>query len=120
MINDIKIIIIVIVLAGLALLGYYGYNSILEHGKQQARIECLEEKQKYELEVKQKIQDLEIALQQTAEQGERKKQELGKTIRDIKSKLKEQPITIIENGKCIPAVIFLDSINEAIFKANQQ
>ena len=72
------------------------------------------------MEVKQKIQDLETALQETAIEGERKKQQLGKTIKEIKSKLKQQPITIIENGKCIPAVIFLDSINEAISKANSK
>jgi len=120
MVNDVKAIIAGVIIAALSLLAYYGYNSVLEQGKQQARLECQEERQKYELEVKQKIQDLETALEQTAAEGERKKQELGKTIRDIKSKLKTQPITIIENGKCIPAVIFLDSINEAISKANNK
>jgi ABC-type iron transport system FetAB ATPase subunit len=93
---------------------------VLERGRQQARLECQEEKQKYEMEVKQKIQDLETALQQTAAEGERKKQQLGKTIKEIKSKLNTQPVTIIENGKCMPSVIFLDSINEAISRANQQ
>jgi Tfp pilus assembly protein PilE len=120
MINDVKIIVGIIIIAVLSLLGYHSYNVVLERGKQEARLECQQEKQKYELEVKQKIQDLEIALEQTAMEGERKKQQLGKTIKEIKSKLKQQPITIIENGKCIPAVIFLDSINEAISKANSK
>jgi hypothetical protein len=120
MVNDVKAIVVIAIIVVLSMLGYYGYNVVYERGKQQAKLECLEEKQKYELEVKQKIQDLETALQQTAAEGERKKQELGKTIKDIKSKLKQQPITIIENGKCIPAVIFLDSINEAISKANNK
>ena len=120
MINDVKAIIGALIVVVLGISGYYGYSVILERGKQQARLECQEERQKYELEVKQKIQDLETALQQTAAEGERKKQELGKTIKAIKSKLNQQPITIIENGKCIPAVIFLDSINEAISKANNK
>jgi len=120
MLNDIKIIIGVLIFAVLMAVGYYGYNTVLERGRQQARLECQEEKQKYEMEVKQKIQDLETALQQTAAEGERKKQQLGKTIKEIKSKLNTQPVTIIENGKCMPSVIFLDSINEAISRANQQ
>ena len=69
---------------------------------------------------KQKIQDLETVLQQTAIENQRKKQQLNNTIKEIRSKLNTEPITIIENGKCMPSVIFLDSINEAISRANQE
>jgi ABC-type iron transport system FetAB ATPase subunit len=120
MINNIKITITAIIIAVIAILSYFAYSAVYNRGMEQAKLECQQEKQKYELQVKQKIQDLETALQQTAIESERKKQELGKTIKDIKSKLSAQPITVIENGKCIPAVIFLDSINQAISKANQQ
>jgi ABC-type iron transport system FetAB ATPase subunit len=120
MINDIKIIITIVVLTAILITSYFGYKTVYNRGVEQAKLECDQQRQKYELEITEKIQNLESALQQTAEQSERKKQQLTNTIREIKSKLNTQPTTIIENGKCMPSVIFLDSINEAISKANQK
>ena len=40
MINDIKAIVAIIIIAALAVIGYYGYNAVLEKGQQQARLEC--------------------------------------------------------------------------------
>jgi len=120
MINDVKVIISALILAIVLILGYFGYKTVYNRGVEQAKLECEQQRQKYEQQVAEKIQTLENALEQTAKQSETKKQQLNKTIREIKSKLNTQPITIIENGKCVPAVIFLDSINEAISRANQK
>ena len=72
------------------------------------------------INLQQKISDLEITLQQTTAKAERKKQQLNKTISEIKSRFVSESVVVVENGKCIPATNFLDSINEAISKANQE
>ena len=93
---------------------------MLDKGRAEAKLECQQEKAKYELELKQKISDLESALTETAQASELKQQELGKTIRDIRNRLKNQPVSIVEAGQCMPTVIFIDSINKAIAKANRE
>jgi hypothetical protein len=120
MINDVKTILAIFVIVILSSLAYVGYHHVLDKGRAEAKLECQQEKAKYEAELQQKIKDLELALTETAQASELKQQELGKTIKDIKSRLKNQPVTILENGRCVPTIIFIDSINQAISKANRE
>jgi flagellar biosynthesis component FlhA len=120
MLNDVKTILAVFVVVILASLAWLGYHHVLDKGRAEAKLECQQEKAKYEAELQQKIKDLEVALTETAQASEQKQQELGKTIRDIRNRLKNQPISIIEAGQCMPSVIFIDSINKAITKANRE
>ena len=93
MINDIKVIISALILAVVLILGYFGYKTVYNRGVEQAKLECEQQRQKYEQQVAEKIQTLETALQQTAEQSKRKKQQLTNTIREIKSKLNSLGLT---------------------------
>lgn len=120
MLNDVKTILAVFVVVILGSLAYVGYNHVLDKGRAEAKLECQQEKAKYETELQQKIKDLELALTQTAQASELKQQELGKTIRDIRNRLKNQPVSVVEAGQCMPTVIFIDSINKAISKANRE
>ena len=120
MLNDVKTILAIFIIVILSSLGYLGYQHVLNKGRAEAKLECQEEKAKYELELQQKIKDLELALTETAQASEQKQQELGKTIRDIRNRLKNQPISVVENGQCMPTIIFIDSINKAISKANRE
>jgi hypothetical protein len=120
MLNDIKIIISIFVCVGLAIAGFFIYNKIYTRGYEQAHLECVEAKQQYELELQQKITQLESSLTTTQQLATQKQQKLSKQIISISEQLKLRPVTIVKNGECLPSQTFLDSINEAIMQANQK
>ena len=120
MLNDIKIIISIFVFVGLAIAGFFIYNKIYTRGYEQAQLECAEAKQQYEQELQQKVTQLEGSLTTTQQQAAQKQQKLSKQIISISEQLKLQPVTIIKNGECLPSQTFVDSIGEAIMRANQK
>ena len=106
--------------AGLAIVGFFIYNKIYTRGYEQAHLECAKAKQQYEQELQQKITQLEGSLIATQQQATQKQQKLNKQITSISEQLKLQPVTIIKNGECLPSQTFVDSIGEAIMRANQK
>ncbi len=120
MLNDIKIIISIFVFVGLAIAGFFIYNKVYTRGYEQAHLECAEAKQQYEQELQQKITQLEGSLTATQQQATQKQQKLNKQITQITDQLKLQPVTIVKNGECLPSQTFVDSIGEAIMRANEK
>jgi uncharacterized protein HemX len=120
MLNDIKIIISIFVCVGLAIAGFFIYNKIYTRGYEQARLECVQAQQQYELELQQKITQLEGSLTAAQQQATQKQQKLNKQIISISEQLKLRQVTIVKNGECLPSQAFLDSIGEAIMRANEK
>jgi predicted PurR-regulated permease PerM len=120
MLNDIKIIISFIFVIALVALAGYGYTYVLEKGKHIAEQKCAEEKLEYQQQLQQKITELETQLSDISVQSTTKQKQLTKTINNIKQQVKKEPVTIIKNSECIPSENFINSINQAISKANQE
>ena len=120
MANDIKIVVSIFILVGLAIAGFFIYNKIYTRGYEQAHLECIEARQQYEQELQAKITQLESSLTITQQQASKKQQKLTKQITEITQQLKQQPVTIVKNGECLPSPSFVDSIGEAIMRANQK
>jgi vacuolar-type H+-ATPase subunit I/STV1 len=120
MANDIKIVVSIFVFAGLIIAGFFIYNKIYTRGYEQAHLECAEARQQYEQELQVKVTQLEDKLATTQQLANKKQQKLTKQILTISQQLKTEPVTIIKNGECLPSTNFLDSINQAIIKANER
>lgn len=120
MANDIKIVVSIIIFVAVAIAGFFIYNKIYTRGYEQAHLECVEAKQQYELELQQKITQLEGSLIATQQLAAQKQQKLSKQIISISEQLKLQPVTIIKNGECLPSPTFVNSISEAIMRANEK
>ena len=120
MANDIKVVISIFVFIGLAIAGFFIYNKIYTRGYEQAHLECVEARQQYEQELQQKVTQLEGSLMTTQQLAAQNQQKLSKQITQITEQLKLQPVTIVKNGECLPSPTFVDSIGEAIMRANQK
>jgi len=118
--TNIKLTATVAAIAAIIASMLYLHSSTLEAGKAQARLECQQENLQQLAKAEQKIQELETALTTAAQVGQQKQKDLAKYIKQAKTKLISEPVVVVENGKCIPATNFLDSINKAISKANQE
>jgi len=120
MANDIKAIISIIVLVALTISGFFVYNYIYNRGYEQAHLACEQEKQELQQQLQAKITKLEQSLSETQARASEQQDRLGRDIGKISKLLKNQPVTIIENGRCLPSEVFVDSINQAILRANQK
>jgi flagellar biosynthesis/type III secretory pathway protein FliH len=107
-----------VALALVVVLAYQGYNHIFQLGYQQAQLACNLEKEQYKQELAQKVVELEQELENVANTSNQQKQQLTKTINNLAIKLKTQQVVTIKNGECVPATVFIDSINQAISEAN--
>ena len=64
---------------------------------------------------------LEIDLASLSKQYDTKSTILAKDIGNILVNVKKQPVTIItKDGRCVPSPTFVDSIRQAINRANQK
>jgi hypothetical protein len=120
MINDVKIIVAIASIIGLVVLGMFAYNKVYNRGYEQAHLACEQAKQELQQQLQQKITTLEQNLSETQARASEQQDRLGKDIGKISKLLKNQPVTVIENGRCLPSEVFVDSINQAILRANQK
>jgi vacuolar-type H+-ATPase subunit I/STV1 len=120
MFTNIKLLTIAGFVAILLVTIAYFHRATLEAGKQQAKLECMQERDREAQLARDKIAELEQNLKDINAASEQKQKDLGKYIKQITDKLKNQPVTVIENGKCVPAIIFIDTINQAVNRANPQ
>ena len=109
-----------IILAGLSISGYYVYNKVYTRGYNQAHLECEQAKQELQQQLQAKIIKLEQELSETQIRASKQQHRLDKDISKISKLLKNQPVTTVENGQCLPSEVFVDSINQAILRANEK
>jgi len=120
MLNDIKLLIgFIFTISLIGLIGY-GYTYVLEKGKHIAEQKCAEERIQYQQQLQQKITQLETQLSDVSTQSIAEQKRLTKTISVIKQQVKKEPVTVVKNSVCLPSENFIDSINQAISKANQE
>jgi uncharacterized protein YlxW (UPF0749 family) len=118
--NDIKAVISIIMCVSLAIAGFFAYNYIYNRGYEQAHLACEQAKQELQQQLQQKITTLEQSLSETQARASEQQDRLGRDIGKISKLLKNQPVTVIENGRCLPSEVFVDSINQAILRANEK
>jgi len=120
MANDIKIVISIIIFVALTIAGFFVYNKIYTRGYNQAQLECEQAKQELQVQLQEKIDTLEQDLIKTQVVATAEQTRLGQDITKITKQLKTKPVTIIENGECLPSPNFINSINEAISRVNEK
>lgn len=115
-----RIIALVIALLSIVGVGAITYSHIYNKGKEEANQACAQARQQDAIEMKAKITKIEEALTQLASNNDKQTKALAKDINTILINIKKEPITIIKDGKCIPSPTFIDSINQAINRANSK
>ncbi len=100
--------------------GYISYQHIKAIGYQEAQVECQAKFDELEKKQNKQIEDLQTNITNVAETLITSNQMLTSDISRIVGGLKKggQPTTIIKEGKCTPSPTFVNSLNEAIDRAN--
>lgn len=98
----------------------YGYRSAYNHGKLAAQEVCIKNMQAYQNEVKAKIVIIEANLTEIASITNNREKALGKDITKILEGVKKEPVVIIKEGVCTPSKNFIEGINQAIDRANEE
>lgn len=98
----------------------YGYRSAYNHGKLSAQEVCIKNMQTYQNEVKAKIVIIEANLTEIASMTNNREKALGKDITKILEGVKKEPVVIIKEGVCTPSKNFIEGINQAIDRANEE
>lgn len=113
-----------LIVAGLALLLIIGiglgYRSAYNHGKLSAQEVCIKNMQAYQNEVKAKIVIIEANLTEIASITNNREKALGKDITKILEGVKKEPVVVIKEGVCAPSKNFIEGINQAIDRANEE
>lgn len=98
----------------------YGYRSAYNHGKLSAQEVCIKNMQAYQNEVKAKIVIIEANLTEIASITNNREKALGKDITKILEGVKKEPVVVIKEGVCAPSKNFIEGINQAIDRANEE
>lgn len=100
--------------------GYVSYQHIKAIGYQEAQAECQAKFDELEKKQNKQIEDLQTNITNVAETLITSNQMLTSDISRIVGGIRRsgQPTTIIKEGKCTPSPTFVNSLNEAIDKAN--
>ncbi len=109
---------VVVAILGGAL--YSIYTKIKADGYQEATIECTKKFAEYQAQVDARVQKLEASVKGFDETLQESTISLSNDINKILNSSKKQPTVVIKEGKCIPAPQFVDSLNEAINRANKK
>lgn len=110
---------VIVVVLGLLL--RQGYVHVENQGYQKAQAECIKKFDEYNTSVNERIRGLEENISEMAGTLIDQNQSLSTDIASISGRLKKLgPTTIIKEGKCVPAPVFVDSLNEAIDRANKR
>lgn len=97
-----------------------GYRSAYNHGKLAAQEICIQDMQKYQKEVQEKIKSIETGLTEIASLTNNREKALGKDITKILEGVKKEPVVLIKEGVCTPSKTFIDGINQAIDRVNEE
>ena len=115
-----KLIVTAGIVLVLSLVLGYGYRSAYNHGKLSAQEVCIKNMQTYQNEVKAKIVIIEANLTEIASMTNNREKALGKDITKILEGVKKEPVVIIKEGVCTPSKNFIEGINQAIDRANEE
>jgi hypothetical protein len=111
-----------IIVAVSALFGVLGlaYYEVKDSGKKEAELACMLQREADRIELEKRIQALSEGMGIIAQVASEQRDVLSQDIGEILNRVKSKPVTIVKNGKCEPATEFLDSLNQAINRANQK
>lgn len=100
--------------------GYAGYNHIKQIGYKEAQAECQAKFDELEAKQNKQLEEMRTHISEVADTLITGNQTLTSDISRIVGGIKRggQPTTIIKEGKCTPSPTFVNSLNEAIRKAN--
>lgn len=121
MLTNVKLIGIIagVVLSAGALFSAYKYVENI--GYQKANKECTDKFQKYQQEINSKLNTLQSDFSTLSGVLVNNNEKLSGDISAIASRVKKLgPTTIIKEGKCTPAPVFVDSLNQAIDRVNSK
>jgi len=113
--------IIQLVIVG-AVLGFLGlaYSWVYNRGYVTANLECDQKFQAYESKLNNQLDVLEANLQTINTDLVQKQSELVVDVQTILQKVKSKPTIIVKEGRCTLQPEFVDSINQAIQRVNQE
>lgn len=98
---------------------YLVYHKIYSIGFDAANVECAARMKSYEDKLDKRIANIENNSTILIETANQDKLALRKDYANILATIKGKPLYIIEQGKCKPANLLIDSYNEGIKKANE-
>lgn len=102
------------ILASLGLIGYTGYN----YGYNRAAHKYLQEEQARQQKLQLALNELQSSLNGVATTVSASEEASEADLKEILARLKKSPVTVVKNGKCTPAPTFLNSIDDAVNRAN--
>jgi len=105
-----------------ALLGFltWAYYYIYHQGYVEASLECDQKFQAYESKLNNQLDVLESDLQAINADLVKKQSSLVVDVQAILEKVKSKPTIIVKEGRCTLQPEFIDSINQAIQRVNQE
>lgn len=111
-----------VIVAASAFFGILGlaYYEVKDSGKKEAELVCMQQREADRIELEKRIQALSDSMGVIAQVASEQRDILSQDIGEILNRVKSKPVTIVKNGKCEPATEFLDSLNQAINRANQK
>ena len=102
-----------------SLFGAYKY--VEKQGYDKAQVECTQKFDKYQKEVDARLASIQTNIFNLTGELTTNNSALSSDINDIVKRLKGlKPTTIVKEGKCVPTKEFVDSLNEAIDRANRR
>ena len=89
-------------------------------GRSHAKEECLQESVKREQVIQEHLSNIQSDLSTIAGVSTAQEQKLREDMDQILSRLKKSPTIVYKDGKCIPSATYLDSIDQAVNRANKR
>jgi len=122
MFEKLSIKLVAIGLAIVLVLGtfWWIHHSIYMSGYQASQVECQQKFDNYQKEINEKLFDVQSSLQSIGGNLGYSTNMLANDMQAILQTIRKNPNVIIKDGKCIPSQTFLDSINQAINRANKK
>ena len=111
-----QLIAVLAIVAGLGLVYHWVYN----RGYASANLECDQKFQAYESKLNNQLDVLEANLQAINTDLVQKQSDLVVDVQAILQKVKSKPTIIVKEGRCTLQPEFVDSINQAIQRVNQE
>lgn len=108
-----------VALAVASLLGL-GYRTAYNHGKLAAEATYQAETEQFIKQIHARISQVEQNLDKALDLAIFHQERLTKDIDEILKRVKSKPVAIIKNNKCVPSETFVEGINQAIRRANEQ
>lgn len=110
---------LVLAVAAVITLAVVSYLSF-DYGRTQAQIQCMQELKEQERLAKEYYARITADVQTLAAATTAKEAAMRKDMTEIIARLRRTPVTVIRDAQCYPSPTFLNSIDEAVNRANQR